>query len=407
MMRPQPPDIFSAEFARDPYRFYAVMRKEHPLFFHEGTQSFILSRHEDVSRALKDPVFSTRNYAWQLEPIHGRTLMQKEGKELAAQRSLVQPWFRGRSLQDKVAPRIAGIAKQLIDGFRDTGEVELIRDFTTRFPLSVIVDLLGFPRSEHARFHGWHKAILGFLANLKQDPAVRQAGLQARGELNEYVLPLIAARRAQPQDDLLSALCNGEVDGWRLADSEIVGFCGSLLGAGGSTTDKALANLWKNLLDHPEQLAAVRADRGLIDQAFAETLRYSPPIHMIMRVPNEAVRVSGGTIPADATVTCLLASANRDETKFVDADRFDIRRKECNPEKSFSGGAEHAAFGFGRHFCVGATLARVEVKEAMNQLLDAMHDVRFADGVSPPEVGLFSRAPTRLELRFTPEKLDR
>lgn len=395
------PDLFSVEFARDPYPAYRTMRKEQPLFFHEGMQSYILSRHEDVARALKDAAFSTRNYGWQLGPIHGRTIMEKEGKELAAHRSLVQPWFRGRPLQDKLLPRIELIAAEFISAFRSRGEVELISEFTTCFPLSVIVDILGFPRTEWARFHGWHKAILNFLANLKQDPQIRDAGLAARQALHDYVLPLVKQRREHPQDDLLSALCNGEVEGWRLADSEIVGFCGTLLGAGGSTTDKALASLMKNLIEHPEQLAAVRADRSLIDRAFAETLRYSPPLHMILRVTNQDVTVSGGNIPANATVTCLLAAANRDETVFESPDTFDLHRKELHVERSFGGGAEHAAFGLGRHFCVGATLAKVEVRAAVSQLLDAMHDIRFADDTAPPEVGLFSRAPSRLPLRFT------
>lgn len=395
-------DIFSPEFAEDPYRSYRVMRSDHPLLFHEGTGSYLLSCHDDVSRAIKDPVFSTRNYAWQLEPVHGRTLMQKEGKELAAQRSLLTPFFRGRELHEKVLPKIQQGCRELIDAFQARGEVELIEAFTTRFPLNVIVDMLGFPRTDYARFHAWNKAILGFLGNLKKNPEVSQMGLRARDELHAYVYPIIKLRREHPGDDLLSALCIGQVDGWRLSDSEIAGFCGSLLGAGGATTDKALANLVKNLIGHPEQLAAVRKDRSLIDRAFAETLRYSPPIQMILRMTNEAVQVSGGTIPKDATVTCLLASANRDERRFEKPECFDLFRNDLNPDRAFTGSAEHTAFGYGRHFCVGATLAKVEVQVAVNMLLDEMHDISFVDGQVPPDVGIFTRAPSKLPLRFTP-----
>jgi pulcherriminic acid synthase len=174
-----------------------------------------------------------------------------------------------------------------------------------------------------------------------------------------------------------------------------------MLAAGSDTTERALSSLFKNLLEHPEQCMRVRRDRRLIDAVFAETLRFSPPIHMLQRETTAAVQTSGGVIPAGATVTCLLAAANRDERRFAHPDVFNIFRTDNDLQRAFTGAAAHLAFGAGRHFCLGATLAQTEVQIATNLLLDAMPDMRFAEG-PPPEVGLFLRGPATLKLQFTP-----
>jgi cytochrome P450 len=174
-----------------------------------------------------------------------------------------------------------------------------------------------------------------------------------------------------------------------------------LLVAGGETTDKALSNLFMNLIANPDQLAAVRADRALIDAAFAETLRHSPPVQMIMRQPAEDVEMHGVTIPAGSTVTCLIAAANRDPRHYSDPDRFDLFRHDLSVSKAFSGAANHVGFCLGRHFCVGAMLAKTEVEIAANQLLDAMDDLAF-DGAAPTPTGVFTRAPSSMPLTFTP-----
>ncbi|WP_157865040.1 cytochrome P450, partial [Streptomyces prasinopilosus] len=172
--------------------------------------------------------------------------------------------------------------------------------------------------------------------------------------------------------------------------------------AGGETTDKAIAGIFANLLLHPEQLAAVREDRGLVAAAFAETLRYTPPVHMIMRQSATEVTLSGGTVPAGATVTCLIGAANRDGNRYRDPDRFDVLREDLTTTTAFSAAADHLAFALGRHFCVGALLARAEVETGVNQLLDAMPDVRLVDGFDPVEKGVFTRGPQSLPVRFTP-----
>jgi pulcherriminic acid synthase len=400
----QVPDILSPEFAADPYPAYRVMRDEAPLLWHEATRSYVVSRYEDVERVFKDKDgrFTTDNYDWQLEPVHGRTILQMSGREHAVRRALVAPAFRGGELREKFLPVIERNARELIDGFRHTGSADLVADFATRLPVNVIADMLGLDKADHARFHRWYTAVIAFLGNLSGDPEVTAAGERTRVEFAEYLLPVIRERRERPGEDLLSVLCAAEVDGVRMSDEDVKAFCSLLLAAGGETTDKAIAGIFANLLRHPDQLAAVREDRTLIARAFAETLRFTPPVHMIMRQAAQEVELSGGVVPPGATVTCLIGAANRDDRRYADPDRFDLFREDLTTATAFSAAADHLAFALGRHFCVGALLAKAEVETGVGQLLDAMPDLRLADGFEPSEQGVFTRGPQRLPVRFTP-----
>ncbi|MCX4673321.1 cytochrome P450 [Streptomyces sp. NBC_01381] len=400
----QIPDILSPEFAENPYPAYRAMRESAPLLWHEATQSWIVSRYADVERVFKDKTsqFTTDNYDWQIEPVHGKTILQLSGREHAVRRALVAPAFRGSDLQEKFLPVIERNSRELIDAFRHTGTVDLVADYATRFPVNVIADMLGLDKADHARFHGWYTTVIAFLGNLAGDPDVAAAGERTRVEFAEYMFPIIRERRDNLGDDLLSTLCAAEVDGVRMSDEDIKAFCSLLLAAGGETTDKAIASIFANLLTHPEQLAAVREDRTLIARAFAETLRHTPPVHMIMRQSATEVELTGGTIPAGATVTCLIGSANRDEQRYAEPDRFDIFRDDLTTTTAFSAAADHLSFALGRHFCVGALLAKAEVETGVGQLLDAMPDVRLAEGFDPVEQGVFTRGPQSLPVRFTP-----
>ncbi|MFC8622998.1 cytochrome P450 [Streptomyces anulatus] len=380
------------------------MRQDTPLLWHEATGSYIVSRYEDVERVFKDKEgeFTTENYDWQIEPVHGRTILQLSGREHAVRRALVAPAFRGSDLREKFLPVIERNSRELIDTFRDAGSVDLVADYATRFPVNVIADMLGLDKSDYERFHGWYTAVIAFLGNLSGDPEVTRAGERTRVEFAEYMLPIIRERREAPGDDLLSTLCTAEVDGVRMGDEDIKAFCSLLLAAGGETTDKAIAGIFTNLLRHPEQLEAVRADRTLIPRAFAETLRYTPPVHMIMRKSATEVALGGSTVPAGSTVTCLIGAANRDEDRYRNPDAFDIFREDLTATNAFSAAADHLAFALGRHFCVGALLAKAEVEIGVGQLLDAMPDLRLADGFDPVERGVFTRGPQSLPVRFTP-----
>ncbi|NEQ18610.1 MAG: cytochrome P450 [Microcoleus sp. SIO2G3] len=399
------PDILSPEYARNPYPYYKQMRDDYPVLFHPATQSYIISRYADIEQALKNPLFSNRSYEWQVEPIHGRTIIQMEGREHATHRNLLNPAFRGRDLQQKFLPIIEKNARELIDAFKERGEVDLYSEFATHFSMNVIVDMLGLSRADQEYYRRWYDSIIALTTNVTQDAEVTAAAMQAKDEFQDHILPIIHERRANPGDDLLSTLCQAQIDGVQMTDEEIRAFSSLLLDAGGLTTDKAISNLIKNLLEHPDQLEQVRQERILIDQAFAETLRYSPPVHIITRMTTEDVEVSGTTIPANSNVMCLIGAANRDDHKYKEPDTFNIFRDDLDVKRAYGGDANHLAFGIGRHFCVGSMLARAEVAIATNLLLDEMHDIAFKDGFTPQEEGIFLRACEKLEVRFTPFKV--
>jgi len=170
--------------------------------------------------------------------------------------------------------------------------------------------------------------------------------------------------------------------------------------AAGETTEKGLATTLRNLLAHPDALAEVRADRSLLPRAIAESFRFTAPTHMVPRQTSREVRVSGGLLPSGAEVLCFLGSANRDERRFAEPDRFDLHRPEADPRRAFTGAAEHLAFGGGRHFCLGAVLSRFEIELTIGRVLDALPDLRLANG-TPPDVGLFLRGPATLLVEFS------
>ncbi len=395
------PDILSPEFAANPYPLYRQMRDDYPLHYHELMKSYVISRYDDVEKAFKDSIFSSKNYDWQLEPVHGRTILQMEGREHATHRNILTPSFRGRDLGEKFIPVIQQAAAELVEQFKGKGQVDLVGEFARLFPITVIVNMLALPREDLPKFNKWYTSIIAFLSNLSGDADVTASGLQTKEELEAYMLPIIEERRANPGPDLLSTLCTAVVDGVQMTDLEIKAFVSLLLAAGGETTDKAISNLFLNLIRNPDQLDAVRKDRTLIDRATAEMLRHSAPVQMIMRTPTEDVEMSGGVIPAGNTVTCLIGAANRDERVYATPEIFNIFRDDLDVKQAFTGAANHTAFALGRHFCVGSMLAKAEMEIAVNLLLDNMDNIAFAEG-EPPEVGVFTRAPKTLKLTFTP-----
>jgi cytochrome P450 len=311
------PDILSKEYEANPYRAHRVLRDRLPLAYHEGTQSYLLSRHADVLYAFRAPAFSSKNYEWQLEPVQGRAVHQMEGREHIEHRRILNPVFRSPGL-DSWRPVVERNARDLIAGFVEAGEVELVSAFTANFPVSVILSIFDLPRADHHLFHDWYSAWMGFLANLSGDPLAEEEGFRARDEFRAYIAPIVTERRRNPGRDLLSHLCTATLDsGATLSDETVVSFCGNLITAGGATTDKAMASMMRNLLIDPALMDAVRADRSLLARTFAETIRYNAPVQMVMRTAIEDVELSGGTVPADSLVTCLIAAANRDEIRYL------------------------------------------------------------------------------------------
>jgi cytochrome P450 len=397
-----PPDFFAPEFAVDPYPHYRRMRNEYPLYFHAPTQAWILSRYEDVRAALTNPSFTTRSYAAQTEPLLGKTLIQLDGREHALQRGLLTPSFSAVSIRERFSTLIGDSIDSLIAAIASQGKADLISDLVVHLPVRIMAGLLDLPARDRDRFRAWYTALIQGALNLTRDGDIAAAANTARVELDAYLRPIVAARRERPGTDLISTLATTTVEGERLSDEQIVRFAMLIVFAGGETTEKALSTTVRNLLAHPDALAAVRRDRSLLPRAIAESFRYTAPTHMVPRQTCEEIQVSGGILPAGAEVMCFLASANRDERRFVDPDRFDLYRPESDSERAFTGQAAHLAFGGGRHFCLGAVLSRFEIEVALNRILDALPDLALADDIAAPDVGLFLRGPATLRVRFRP-----
>ncbi len=394
-------NLFSPEFDANPYPLYQEIRENHPLFYYAEADAYVLSRFNDVSLAFKNPAFTVKNYEFQSEPLHGRTFIQMDGSEHSKYRNIVAPSIRGRELMQNIVPIIEQTARELYQPFKEKNTADFAVEFAARFPILVIVGLLGLDKKDESSFLTWYRTFVDFIADLGRTPEITEAAFRTKEEITDYLLPIIAHKRDNPADDLLSTMCQSEIDGVRMSDQEIKAFISLLITAGGESTDKMLSLTLRNLLMHPEQLEAVRHDRSLIANAFAESLRFSPVTHRIMRITSEEVEVSGGTIPAEAKVIMLLGAAQHDKQQFDQPEQFNIFREDLDVEKAFSGSANHMAFGAGRHFCVGAMLAKVEMEVAFDQLLDLTTSIELAEPDNIREQGLFTRGIEHLKINYT------
>lgn len=421
-----PPTILSDEHERDPYATYRILRQEHPVHHDESTDIWLVSRMDDLRALFKRKDVTSENYEFQIGQFHGRTLIEMEGKEHTAHRRLLSPFLHSGGLEDfvpririaardvlapvvrreaaKVSGEMVGAIVEKQDGVDSEPRFDLVSEFTAVYPITVTREMLGVPAEMHDTLVRWYESIADAISNLEGAEEPYERGMRTREELREYFMPLIAERRGQEGRDLVSLVADADVGGTRLTDEEICAFISLVIVAGGETTDSAIASLFKLLLEHPEQLEAVRADRSLVLDAFAEQLRHAPPVHMVLRIAAADIEVAGTTIPKGSKIGMVLAAANRDETKFADPDGFDLFRSDNDTDRAFRASADHISFADGRHFCVGNSLAREEVEIAVNEIFDALPGPpRFAAGFEPAETGVWFRAPHRLELSYGPD----
>ncbi len=401
--------LLDPEVEEDPYAFYRELRDHDPLHLDPGTGAVLVTRHEDVLAGYRHPGMSTRNYAWQLEPVMGRTLLQLDGAAHSRVRSIMTPYFRGQGLdawlpliEANVAGILEGAVASAVDNltarFVPGQEIDIVSEFARYLPVYVIADTLGLPKTDHARFHGWYSTQSAFLSNLGGDPAVDARGVAAMHDLRAYLAPLVEERRRGTGTDLISVLAQAETPAGALMDEEVMTHVTHLLNAGSETTDRTIANLLLHLLEKPERYAEVGADRRLVLPAISETLRRTPPSQLNGRQTTTDVELPSGTIAADTFVLLVMASANRDERRYRDPDVFDLHRRDLDPGRSFTSTGEHVAFGHGRHFCLGAMVARAELEVTLRVLLDRFPGMRLADGHVPRSRGIKMRSPTELRV---------
>jgi cytochrome P450 len=390
-------DVFDDAVAgdsRDPYPELALARNAHPVQrldmsnmpHDEARPVFFVYPYDDVLEVLRDG--ETFSSAQIIELIMGdvmgrHIMLGMDGAEHRRYRALVSTAFRQKALERWEFALVAVTANELIDGFAGRGRAELVREFTFPFPAKVIAGLLGLPREDYQQFQRWSIAILSVFTK-------REQAIAASAELKEYLAAILDERRREPREDLISDLAHAALDGERLTDEEIFSFLRLLLPAGVETTYRSTGNLLFSLLSRPGQLDAVRADRSLVPQAIEEALRYETPLLNITRLAARDTEISGVPVPAGSTVMLMLAAANRDEARWPDPELFDIVR----PSKP------HISFGQGPHICIGMHLARIEMRVALNLLLDRLPNLRLDSSSDPHIRGQVFRSPTSLPVLF-------
>jgi cytochrome P450 len=305
-------------------------------------------------------------------------------------RGLVHRAFTPRRV-DAMRDTIAAVANELCDEAEAAGSVELVHDWARRLPLQAIVQMLGMPSVDSDQMGEWTEALSA--ASGMPTPEARAAGDAAMAAFSDYVREQIEIRRAAPRDDLLSALIEAEEAGERLSADELVAMVVQLLFAGHETTRNLIGNLVYRLLEHPSAMESVRADPSLVPAAVEESLRYDPPIFFTSRIALEDHERAGMQLRKGQLIVLFLTSANFDPAHVPAPYRFDITRAEVR----------NLSFGWGIHHCLGANLARLEARVALDTLLDRFPTIEALD--TPSDWTTFTplRGRTRLDLRVSPE----
>jgi cytochrome P450 len=337
--------------------------------------------HQGVDQAFRNrDGFSVQGYQATIGPLLGRTILEMDEPEHMRVRRLAAEAFTPAAMEVWREHVIGPIVHRHLDRFADRGHADLVEEFTFPFPVHVIAGMLGLPDEDLRLFH--RRAVE--LITIGVD---HERSLRASRCLADYFTGIIADRRTAPKDDIISLLAQATLDGEQLTDAEIIDFLRLLLPAGAETTYRSSSILLLALLDHPDQLAALTADRSLMPQAIEEGLRWDAPLTGISRIATEDVELDGVPLPAGTPVNLCLGAANRDPARHERPDEFDIFRKP----------RPHMAFGFGNHICLGMHLARMETVVAMNAVLDRLPGLRWDPEAEPVRVeGMVFRAPPRL-----------
>lgn len=359
-------DPFNVEIDKDPYPVWRRMRDEAPLYYNERFDFFALSRFTDVDQALIDWDNYRSNRGSVLEVI-------KAGIELPAGLFLMEDpplhsvhrGLMGRVFTPKkmnaLEPKVRDFCARCLDPLVGAGRFDLIGDLGAQMPMRTIGMLLGIPEENQEVFRDQLDDVLRVDDDGSElPPPATTAFTDGRGFIADY----IAWRSKNPSDDLMTELLNVEFEDEhgvhrKLTHTEVLTYVTLLAGAGNETTTRLIGWAGKLLAEHPDQRRAIVEDRSLVPQAIEEILRYESPSPALARTVSRDVDYYGETVPEGSAMVLLLSSANRDERQFPDADRFDIHRTM----------AHHVAFGYGIHFCLGAALARLEGRVALDELL--------------------------------------
>jgi len=353
-------DWSSPAFLADPYSHYRHMRQADPVHWDPDRRSWLLFRYADIEAVLRDDAsFSARQG-------YAPSMLVTDPPEHTRLRSLVNKAFTARAVRN-LAPHIQEIINGLLDDASARGEIDAIADFAYPLPITVIGELLGVDPDRRDFFRRTSVPLALALGPVR-DPQLAINAFAGRNELLLYFDELINRRRAEPRDDLVSAMIQAEDRGDFLSHQEVLGMMLLLLVGGHETTVNLIGNGLLALLRHPDQLEVFRANEGSERIAIDEMLRYDSPVQYSGRIAKVDVQLGGKTIRASQTVRMIFGAANRDPEVFSNPDTFDVTR---DPN-------EHLAFGYGTHFCLGAQLARLEGELALSSLVRRFPNIELA-----------------------------
>lgn len=390
-------DPFSEEFFNNPFDMYRRMRQDAPLYYNEDSDFYALTRHEDVSAALKDHEAFSSSRGCDLAMVQGDEPPQKsiifmDPPDHRHMRSLLNKAFTPRMIQSQRDTVVEQIDYHL--GLIKSDEFDVVQDFSGPFPVEVITRMAGVDPEYRQQVRHWIDT------SLSREPGqigYSEAGMQANIDTGIYYYGLVQKRREDPQDDMISRLIAAEIPGEdgqmrRLDDIEITGFATLLGGAGAETVTKLIGTAMVLFARNPEQWQKLLDDRDKVPAAVEELLRYEGPVQYNVRYTLKEAHVPSGTIPAGKAVFLISAAANRDPNAFTDADVFDIERDRTE--------AQNLGLGYGIHSCLGAALARMESAVALEKLLDFMprYEVRWDElqRVHMQNVAGYSHVPVRV-----------
>ena len=388
-----------------PHAVWNTLRAEHPVFFHEPTGYFVVTRHADIKAVFDDwQTFSSENAQAPMRPMcaEGKRIMQEGGftaySGLSARvppehtriRKIVQGAFGPRRFR-AIEPRIEAIVARQLDGIAPKGQADFFREVAYEVPAFVLFTLMGIPDADVPRVKDWavSRALLtwGNLSDAEQIPHAHKMV-----DYWAYCRALVAARKAEPGDDLPSDLVRLQAEGAEISDEEIAGVMYSVLFAGHETTTTLMANGVITLLGHRDAWEAIVADPKLIPAATEEILRYAPSIVAWRRKAKAEAEIGGVRVPEGADILLIMGSGNRDEAAFAHGESFDIHRDNAR---------NHLSFGYGIHFCLGSQLAKLEFGIMLRQLTARFPDLRLKDGQTITYLNNISfRVPAKVEVEW-------
>ncbi|WP_409330069.1 cytochrome P450 [Trujillonella humicola] len=363
-------DLDDPSVVADPYPAFGAARAVAPVQWHEGLGLWLAFTHAEANAALRDRrlgrIWRDREPGERFEAfnlIHRNAILEMEPPDHTRLRRLISTAF-ARGHVERLRPWVQELARELVDGLveRSAGDepVDVLSGMAEELPVAVIAELLGVPQADRPLLRPWSNAIVK-MYEYGRTTAVEDAAERAAAEFVAYLRDLAAARRRSPGEDLLSHLVSvRDTDGDRLTEDELVTTCILLLNAGHEATVNVSGNGLLALLEHPDQLARLRAHPDLLPAAIEELMRFDSPLQLFERTATEDVEVGGVTVAAGQKIAALLGSANRDPAVFDAPDTLDVGRTD-NP---------HISFGAGVHFCIGAPLARVELQASFGALLE-------------------------------------